>query len=99
MQVWGGGPKEQQDELSQFWVKTSANSQDRKHVYACHPNVWSVSLDIVNHVCKQAEKIQAVCVYLLRDNFCSRRFLSFFLLVTGKYFSDSEVVFVYLLSH
>ena len=68
-----------------------------RHIYACFPNVGSISLDILSYVCKQAEKIQAVCVYFPRGNFGGRGVFSFFLLVTGSgkcCFSDSEVFLI-----
>lgn len=56
---------------------------------ACYPNVWSVPIDILNHVCKYAEEIQAehacVCLFLLEVAFVAGFvFSSFFQLVISR---------------
>lgn len=63
---------------------------------ACYPNVWSVPIDILNHVYKYAEEIQAehacVCLFLLEVAFVAGFVFSSFFQLVISFFSDYEIV-------
>jgi len=60
----GRGPQE----VARFPLPISGQNERQltRHIYACSPNVGSISLDVLNYVYKQAEKFK-LCVFIFLE--------------------------------
>lgn len=102
MQVWGGGPGQQQrDSFSQFWVKTSDNKTENIFMLATLCLIYLIRyIESCLEVGREKSRCVCVCVYSLSERQLLQQGTFLILPVRnwqrGVLLLDSEVVFCFV---